>query len=118
MEDGAAASMPASMSCSVRSGCHKVFESSSGMRVSVARSHTQPSTSVSHDRYSNAPPCGSLADSVASHSYIDDGRSGMVRGAQPMTCSSCRTSAAGLRYSSENEMPDRMSSTWRTVAPS
>ena len=38
------------------------------IRTPDARSQTQPRTSVSQERYSNAPPWGPFASSVASHS--------------------------------------------------
>ena len=105
------------MSCSAPIRDQIRLDSSSGIRIPLTRSATQPRMSVSQERYSKAVPCGRPACRVARYSYIEVGSPGWARGAQPTTCSSVRTSAAGFRYSSENVMPERMSSTSWTVAP-
>ncbi len=76
---------------------HTSADISSGIRVPAAASHTQPRTSLSQLRYSKGPPCGPLARSVSRKSYMVPGTAGSRRGAQPMACSSSRTSAAGSR---------------------
>ena len=84
-------------SCSAPRRLHSRLDMSSGIRVPAAASHTQPSTSLSQLRYSNGPPCGPFLRSVSRKSYMVPGTSGSRRGAQPIACSSSRTSAAGSR---------------------
>jgi hypothetical protein len=82
----------------------------------AARSHTQPSTSDSAERYRNRLPCGASAGSVARNRYSPRG-SPASDPSQPIHSSSRRMSDCGLEYSSRNRTPLRMSSTCRTVAP-
>ena len=84
-------------SCSAPRRLHSRADISSAIRVPAAASHTQPSTSVSQLRYSNGPPCGPFWRSVSRNSYIEPGTPGCRGGAQPMACSSSRTSALRSR---------------------
>ena len=95
------------MSCSAPIRDQIRVDSSSGIRTPLARSQTQPRMSVSQERYSKA---------VAVRAVRQQGGQVLVHrrrqiraasaGAQPITCSSSRTSASGFRYSSEKAMPD------------
>ncbi len=82
----------------------------------AARSHTQPSTSDSAERYRNRLPCGASAGSVARNRYSPRG-SLASEPSQPIHSSSRRMSDCGLEYSSRNRTPLRMSRRCRTVAP-
>jgi hypothetical protein len=82
----------------------------------AARSHTQPSTSDSAERYRNRLPCGASAASVARNRYSPRG-SLVSEPSQPIHSSRRLISDCGLAYSSPNRTPLRMSSTCRTVAP-
>ena len=53
-----------SASCAAPSGAHTSSLIRSAIRRPAARSQTQPSTSVSQERYSNAAPCSRAATSV------------------------------------------------------
>ena len=90
------------------------------MGCPAARSHTQPSTSDSTERYRKRVPCGVCARSVARNRYSPRGSSPSPPGSsgrQPIHSSSRRMSACGLAYSSVKATPLRMSRTCRTVAP-
>jgi hypothetical protein len=82
----------------------------------AARSHTQPSTSDSAERYRNRLPCGASTPSVARNRYSPRG-SLASEPSQPIHSSRRRMSDFGLEYSSRKATPLRMSSTFRTVAP-
>jgi hypothetical protein len=103
-------------SCSAPIGAHTSAEISSAMGRPAARSHTQPSTSDSAERYRNRLPCGASAASVGRNRYSPRGSSASGP-SQPIHSSSRRMSDRGLEYSSRNRTPLRMSSTCRTVAP-
>jgi hypothetical protein len=73
----------------------------------AARSHTQPSTSDSAERYRNRSPCGASACSVARNRWSP--RGSPWPGCQPTHSSRRRMSESGLAYSSPNLTPLRMS---------
>jgi hypothetical protein len=115
-----------SPSCSRRAsysapiGAHTSAEISSAMGRPAARSHTQPSTSDSAERYRKRLPCGPSACRVVRKRYSPRGSPAggpSVPGCQSIHSSSRLMSACGLVYSSRKATPLRMSKTCRTVAP-
>jgi hypothetical protein len=106
-------------SCSAPIGAHTSAEISSAIGRPAARSHTQPSTSDSAERYRNRLPCGASARSVARNRYSPRGSPAAPSspGRQSIHSSIRRMSACGLAYSSRKATPLRMSRTFRTVAP-
>ena len=92
-----AESTPMFASNSAPSRLQSSSDMSSGIRAPAAASQIHPSTSLSHDRYSNGPPCGPFCVSVSRKSYIVPGTPGVRRGAQSIASSSTRTCALGSR---------------------
>ncbi len=83
----------------------------------LAASQIQPSTSVSHDRYSNGPPCGDFCCRLSRKSCMVVGRSGTGAAPTRWPGRAAAPAPSGPGSPRRTLMPDRMSSRWRTVAP-
>ncbi|ELP46460.1 hypothetical protein D522_10962 [Mycobacterium avium subsp. paratuberculosis S5] len=92
--------MPAGSTAMVASRCapirlHSSSDISAGIGWSAATSQIHPSTSVSHERYSNGPPCTDFCRKVRRKSRSVAGASGRWLGAHPTAWSSRCICAAG-----------------------